>query len=129
MTRDTRRIEPISQSAQQISAPRMSAREAMRRLVTGKIGHVARGGVDGADTHHGEADRPDVVRDTDPIEPGHRGGAQRDPAAAVRRPCRGFVDLDRHADLSERERGSRTADTASDHHRAHARPTLPRPFL
>ena len=104
----------------------MSAREAMRGFVTGKIGYAARGGVDGADTHYRDADRPDVVRDTDLIEPGHRGGAQSDPAASVRGPCRGLVDFDRYADLGKRERGSRAADTASDHYRAHAYPTLRR---
>jgi hypothetical protein len=101
----------------------------MRGFVMGKIGYAARGGVDGANTHHGEADRPDVVRDTDPIKPGHRGRPQSDPAAAVHRSCPSFVDLDRHADLGKRERGSRAADTASDHHRAHTRPTLPSPVL
>lgn len=80
----------------------MSAREAMRGFVTGKIGYAPRGGVDGADADHGEADRPGVVRDTDLIEPGHRGGTEGDPAAAVRGPCRGFVDLDRYADLGKR---------------------------
>src|SRR5256714_1460475 len=121
-----RRIKAIAQNAQQLPTPHMSAREAVRGLVAGKLGHASRGGGNSADADHRETDRPDLDRDTNPIEPGHRSGTEGDPAAVIRRPCRGFVDLDRYADLGKRERGSRAADTASDHYRAHAYPTLRR---
>jgi len=105
----------------------MSAREAMRGFETRKIGYAARDGVDSADAHHGEADPPRRRPRRRPIEPGHRGGTEGDPAAVIREPFRGFVDFDLYANRGKRERGSRAADTASNHYRAHARPALPSP--
>jgi len=82
-------------------------------------------GVHAEGAEHRKTDRRDIVGDTDLVKPGHRGGTEGDPPGVFRGPGRGFVDLHVDTDFGECEPGGRPADSASDHHSAHACP-LPR---
>ncbi len=87
----------------------------MRGFVTREIGDVTGDGVDRVHTDDGEAHRPDLLCDTEPIEACHRGGSEGDPTLVIRKLGGGFVDLDSTADLGKRECSTRTSDSTPNH--------------